>query len=130
MNDLMMMKEEKKTAGFMMIRNEFLREWVKKIGMGPAKLYLQLVSYCYWEKDMTYLSLKTLAGSMGVSVKTIVVYRKILVIYGLIKKIIRRKDEKGSYQNTLYKLVRFHSGQSQEEEMDEEEPVVSGVIDA
>ena len=122
--------KEKKTDGFMMIENEFLREWVKVIGIGPAMLYLQLLSYCYGEKDIAFPSLKTLADNMGVSVKTVVVYRKILVSYRLIKRIIRRKDENGSYQSNLYQLVRFDSNIPTEEEIDEDEPVISEVADA
>jgi hypothetical protein len=121
--------KEEKTDGFLMIDNNFLRDRVKVIGIGPAMLYLQLSSYCYGDKDIAFPSLKTLAAAMGVSVKTIVVYRKILVSYGLIKKIIRRKDENGSYQSSLYQLVRFDNNLSYEEEIDEDEPVVSEVID-
>jgi hypothetical protein len=66
---------------------------------------------------------------MGVSIKTIVVYRKILVSYGLIKRIIRRKDENGSYQSSMYQLVRFDNSIPKEEEINEDEPVVSEVID-
>jgi DNA-binding transcriptional MerR regulator len=119
-----------KTDGFLMIDNNFLRDWIKVIGIGPAMLYLQLLSYCYGKKDIAFPSLKTLAATMGVSVKTIVVYRKILVSYGLIKKVIRRKDENGSYQSSMYQLVRFDNNLSREEEIDEDEPVVSEVIDA
>lgn len=118
-----------KTDGFLMINNNFLRNWVKVIGIGPAMLYLQLLSYCYGNKDIAFPSLKTLAAIMGVSVKTIVVYRKILVSYGLIKKIVKRKDENGSYQSSIYQLVRFDNNMSTEEEIDEDEPIVSEVID-
>jgi len=127
MNDVLI---NEKTDGFLMIDNHFLRDWVKVIGIGPAMLYLQLLSYCYGKKDIAFPSLKRLAVTMGVSVKTIVVYRKILVSYGLIKKVIRRKDENGSYQSSMYQLVRFDNNLSREEEIDEDEPVVSEVIDA
>jgi len=127
MNEVLI-KEEKK--GFTIIQNEFLQKWVKEIGIGPAMLYLQLLSYCYGEKDMAYPSLNRLANTMGVSVKTIVVYRKILVSYGLIKKIIRRKDEHGSYQSSLYQLVKFDDRVFPEEEINEDEKVISGVVDA
>jgi len=73
------------------------------------------------ENDIAFPSLKRLAADMGVSVKNIVVYRKILVSYGLIKKIIRRKDENGSYQSSLYQLVRFDNTLSTEEEIDDDE---------
>jgi hypothetical protein len=66
---------------------------------------------------------------MGVSAKTILVYRTILLQYGLIKKVIRRKDEKGNYLNTLYQLVRFDHDSIKKEEMNEHESVVSEVID-
>jgi len=92
-------------------------------------LYLELLGYCYGKKDIAFSSLKSLAATMGVSVKTIVVYRKILVGHGLIKRIIRRKDENGSYQSSLYQLVRFENNIAKEE-IDEDEPVVSEVIDA
>ena len=129
MNEVLI-KEQKKTNGFLMIDNNFLKEWVKVIGIGPAMLYLQLLSYCYGKKDIAFPSLKRLAARMGVSVKTIVVYRKMLVSYGLIKRIIRRKDEHGSYQSSLYQLMRFDNNMPAEEEIDEDEPVVSEVIDA
>jgi hypothetical protein len=128
MNDVLI-NEEKKTDGFLMIDNNFLRDWVKVIGIGPAMLYLQLLSYCYGKKDIAFPSLKTLAARMGVSVKTIVVYRNILVSHGLIKRIIRRKDENGSYQSSMYQLVRFNNSIAEEKEIDEDELVVSEVID-
>jgi hypothetical protein len=127
MNDVFL-KEEKK--GFTIIQNEFLQKWVKVIGLGPAMLYLQLLSYCYGDKDIAYPSLKNLASRMGVSIKTVVVYREILIAYGLIKKIMRRKDENGSYQATLYQLVRFNNKQLLEEKIDEDEEVVSGLVEA
>jgi hypothetical protein len=120
-------KEQKGREGFLMISQQFLKEEVRKIGPGPAMLYLQLLSYCYGEKEIAYPSLKTLAHSMGVTVKTIVFYRKVLVSSGLIKKIIRRKQEHGNYQNTIYQLVRF-SFSLKEEYIDETEPVVSEVV--
>ena len=121
--------KEEKIDGFLMIDNNFLRDWVKVIGIGPAMLYLELLSYCYRNKDIAFPSLKTLAVTMGVSVKTIVVYRKILVSYGLIKRIIRRKDENGSYQSSVYQLVRFDNNLSTDEEIDEDELVVSELIE-
>lgn len=127
MNDVFL-KEEKK--GFTIIQNEFLAKWVKAIGLGPAMLYLQLLSYCYGDKDIAYPSLKNLANRMGVSIKTVVVYREVLIAYGLIKKIMRRKDENGSYQTTLYQLVRFNDKQFLEEKIDEDEEVVSGIVEA
>lgn len=128
MNDVLI--KEEKTNGFLMIDNNFLRDWVKVIGIGPAMLYLELLSYCYGDKDIAFPSLKRLAATMGVSIKTIVVYRKILVSYGLIKRIIRRKDENGSYQSSMYQLVKFDNNLSDEKDIDEDEPVVSEVIDA
>jgi len=127
MNDVLV-KEEKK--GFTIIQNEFLAKWVKAIGLGPAMLYLQLLSYCYGDKDIAYPSLKNLASRIGVSIKTVIVYREILIAYGLIKKIMRRKDENGSYQTTLYQLVRFNDKQFLEEKIDEDEEVVSGIVEA
>ncbi len=121
-------KEQKGRVGFLMISQQFLKDEVRKIGLGPAMLYLQLLSYCYGEKEIAYPSLKTLAHSMGVTVKTIVFYRKVLVSSGLIKKITRRKGEHGNYQNTIYQLVRFSSSLP-EEYIDEEEPVVSEVVE-
>lgn len=121
-------KEQKGREGFLMISQQFLKDEVRKIGLGPAMLYLQLLSYCYGEKEIAYPSLKTLGHSMGVTVKTIVFYRKVLVSSGLIKKITRRKGENGNYQNTIYQLVRFSSS-LKEEDIDEEEPVVSEVVE-
>ena len=43
------------------------------------------------ENNIAFPSLKRLAADMGVSVNTIVVYRNILVSYGLIKRILEEK---------------------------------------
>ncbi|GAH51000.1 unnamed protein product, partial [marine sediment metagenome] len=43
---------EEKKEGYVVVPNYFLREWVSKLGIGPALLYLQLLSYCHKEKDI------------------------------------------------------------------------------
>jgi len=50
-----------KKEGYIIIPNYFLREWVKVLGIGPALLYLQLLSYCHKEKDIAWPTLPTSA---------------------------------------------------------------------
>ncbi len=91
--------------GYIIIPNYFLREWVSKLGIGPALLYLQLLSYCHKEKDIAWPTLTTLSNKLGISKNSLLSYRKILLKYGLIKKIVKRRTAQGNYQSNFYKIT-------------------------
>jgi len=97
--------KEAKKEGYIIIPNHFLREWVKVLGVGPALLYLQLLSYCHKEKDIAWPTLTTLSSKLGISKNSLLSYRKILLKYGLIKKIIKRRAAQGNYQSNFYKIT-------------------------
>ena len=96
---------EEKKEGYVVVPNYFLREWVSKLGIGPALLYLQLLSYCHKEKDIAWPTLTTLSNKLGISKNSLLSYRKILLKYGLIKKIIKRRAAQGNYQSNFYKIT-------------------------
>ncbi|MBU4047226.1 helix-turn-helix domain-containing protein, partial [bacterium] len=77
------------------IQDYFLAHWVNTIGLGPAMLYLQLLSYCHKGKDTAWPSIKTLNKRMGTTTKTLIKYRDILIEYGLIKKVVKQKSSSG-----------------------------------
>jgi len=91
--------------GYVIVPNYFFREWVKVLGIGPALLYLELLSYCHKEKDLVWPTLTTLSNKLGISKNSLISYRKPLLKYGLIKKIVRRKSAQGDYQPNLYKVT-------------------------
>ena len=82
---------QEKKEGYIIVPNYFLREWVKVLGIGPALLYLQLLSYCHKEKDIAWPTLTTLSSKLGISKNSLLSYRKILLKYRLIKKIIKEE---------------------------------------
>jgi len=94
-----------KKEGYIIVPNYFLREWVKVLGVGPALLYLQLLSYCHKEKDIAWPTLTTLSSKLGISKNSLLSYRKILLKYGLIKKIVKRRTAQGNYQSNFYKIT-------------------------
>jgi hypothetical protein len=91
--------------GYIIVSNYFLREWVKVLGIGPALLYLELLSYCYKGKDIAWPTLATLSEKMKLTPKTITSYHQILTQYGLIKKIGKRKTSSGSYRRNIYQIT-------------------------
>ena len=97
--------DEEKKEGYVVVPNYFLREWVKVLGVGPALLYLQLLSYCHKEKDIAWPTLTTLSNKLGISKNSLLSYRKILLKHGLIKKIIKRRAAQGNYQSNFYKIT-------------------------
>ena len=101
---------EEKKEGYIIVPNYFLREWVKVLGIGPALLYLQLLSYCHKEKDIAWPSLTTVSNKLGISKNSLLSYRKILLKYGLIKKIIKRRNTQGNYQSNFYKITPMEGG--------------------
>ncbi|MCG2820465.1 MAG: helix-turn-helix domain-containing protein, partial [Candidatus Atribacteria bacterium] len=99
--------------GYLIIPNYFLREWVKVLGIGPALLYLQLLSYCHKEKDIAWPTLTTLSSKLGISKNSLLSYRKILLKYGLIKKIVKRRNIRGNYQSNFYKVTPIESAKNE-----------------
>ncbi len=91
--------------GYIIVPNYFLREWVKVLAIVPSLLYLQLLSYCHKEKDIAWPSLTTLSNKLGISKNSLLSYRKILLKYGLIKKIVKRRNIQGNYQSNFYKVA-------------------------
>lgn len=95
----------KQTNSFTTIQDYFLAHWVNVIGLGPAMLYLQLLSYCYKGKDTAWPSIKTLNKRMGTTTKTLIRYRNALLEYGLIKKVVKQRSSSGGYDHNLYQIV-------------------------
>lgn len=95
----------KQTNSFTTIQDYFLAHWVNVIGLGPAMLYLQLLSYCYKGKNTAWPSIKTLNKRMGTTTKTLIRYRNALLEYGLIKKVVKQRSSSGGYDHNLYQIV-------------------------
>ena len=91
--------------GYVIVPNYFLREWVKVLGGGPALLYLELLSYCHKEKYIAWPTLITLSNKLGISKNSLISYRKTLLKYDLIKKIVRRRSAQGNYRSNLYQVT-------------------------
>jgi len=87
------------------IQDYFLAHWVNTIGLGPAILYLELLSYCHKGKDTAWPSIKTLNRRMGTTTKTLIRYRHTLIGYDLIKKVVKQKSHSGGYDHNLYQIV-------------------------
>src|SRR5665811_72902 len=98
--------------GYIVVPNYFLREWVKILGVGPAMLYLYLLTYCHKGKDIAWPSLTTLSNQLGISKNSLLSYQKILLKYGLIKKIIKRRNTQGNYQSNFYKICLLYTSPS------------------
>jgi len=64
-------------------------------------------------------SVGTLAKNMGVTKNSVRKYREVLIGYGLIKKMYRRRLPDGNYQTNVYEIVRSEDlpdpGQKEEE---------------
>ncbi len=99
--------------GYLIIPNYFLREWVSKLGIGPALLYLELLTYCHKEKYIAWPSLTTLSNKLGISKNSLLNYRKILLKYGLIKKIVKRRNIRGNYQSNFYKVTPMENAKNE-----------------
>ena len=109
-------KLKKKTKpgnyGFTMLPNNFLKEWTQTLGKGPTLLYLQLYTYCHKDKKIAWPTLKTLGDDLGMSKTSLVSYQKILLNYGLIKKVGRRNTQ-GNYQSNLYHITSIESAKNE-----------------
>jgi hypothetical protein len=93
-----------KTNSYTTIQDYFLAHWVNTIGLGPAILYIELLSYCHKGKDTAWPSIKTLNKRMGTTTKTLIRYRNTLIEYGLIKKVVKQKSSSGGYDHNLYQI--------------------------
>jgi len=93
-------------TGFVMINNNFLYSWSGIIGPGPSVLYMDLLSYCYGKKTHAWPSVRTLAEDLGITKNTVRKYREVLIKFGLIKKMYKRRLPDGNYQTNVYEIVR------------------------
>ncbi len=121
----------KQTISFTTIQDYFLAHWVNVIGLGPAMLYLQLLSYCYKEKDIAWPSIQTLNKRMGTTTKTLIKYRNTLLEYGLIKRIVKQRSSSGGYDHNLYQIVLLDKENilylPTEKLPEENEKIISGI---
>lgn len=123
----------KKTNSYTTIQDYFLAHWVSTIGLGPAMLYLQLLSYCHKGKDIAWPSIQTLNKRMGTTTKTLIKYRNTLLEYGLIKKIVKQRSASGGYDHNLYQIVLLDKENilhpPAEKLPEEKEKIISGVVE-
>jgi len=114
--------------GYIIVPNYFLREWVKILGIGPALLYLQLLTYCHKEKDIVWPALSTLGDCLDMSKNSLISYQKTLLKYGLIKKTPGRRSAPGNYRSNLYKVTPIRSpknGPGQVQKLDTGSPKIA-----
>jgi len=111
----------------------FLAHWVNNIGLGPAMLYIQLLSYCHKGKDTAWPSIKTLNKRMGTTTKILLRYRKTLIECGLIKKVVKQRSSSGGYDHNLYQIVLLDKENilypPAEKLPEEKEEIVSGITE-
>ena len=123
----------KKTNSYTTIQDYFLAHWLSTIGLGPAMLYIQLLSYCHKGKDTAWPSIKTLNKRMGTTTKTLIRYRNTLLEYGLIKKVIKQKSSSGGYDHNLYQIVLLDKENilypPAEKLPEEKEEIISGILE-
>jgi len=121
------------TNPYTTIQDYFLAHWVSTIGLGPAMLYLQLLSYCHKGKDIAWPSIQTLNKRMGTTTKTLIKYRNTLVEYGLIKKVTKQRSSSGGYDHNLYQIVLLDKGNvlypPVEKLPEENERIISGILE-
>lgn len=122
-----------KTNSYTTIQDYFLAHWVSTIGLGPAMLYLQFLSYCHKGKDIAWPSIQTLNKRMGTTTKTLIRYRNILIEYGLIKKIVKQISSSGGYDHNLYQIVLLDKENilypPKEKLPEENEEIISGIAE-
>ena len=69
-------------------------------------LYLQLLSYCYGKKTHAWPSVRRLAEDLGIAKNSVRKYREVLIKFGLIKKMYKRRLPDGNHQTNVYEMVR------------------------
>lgn len=87
-------------SGFTLIKNEIIKN--TNISRSVRLFAMELLSRCYNDKESCFPSQKTLANDMGVSVRTIQRWVKILKENGLIK-VVRRGFNKTNEYFMLFK---------------------------
>ena len=121
------------TNSYTTIQDYFLAHWVNTIGLGPAMLYIQLLSYCHKGKDTAWPSIKTLNKRMGTTTKSLIKYRNTLLEYGLIKKIVKQRSASGGYDHNLYQIVLLDKENilypPAEKLPEEKEEIISGIAE-
>jgi len=117
-----------KTNSYTTIQDYFLAHWVNTIGLGPAMLYIQLLSYCHKGKDIAWPSIQTLNKRMGTTTKTLIRYRNTLIKYSLIKKVVKQKSSSGGYDHNLYQIVLLDK-ENILYPPEEKEEIVSGIVE-
>ena len=122
-----------KTNSYTTIQDYFLAHWVNTIGLGPAMLYIQLLSYCHKGKDIAWPSIKTLNKRMGTTTKTLIRYRNTLIKFGLIKKVVKQRSASGGYDHNLYQIVLLDKENilypPAEKLPKEKEEIISGILE-
>ena len=122
-----------KTNSYTTIQDYFLAHWVSTIGLGPAMLYIQLLSYCHKGKDTAWPSIKTLNKRMGTTTKTLIRYRNTLIEFGLIKKVVKQRSSSGGHYHNLYQIVLLDKENilypPAEKLPEEKEEIVSGIAE-
>jgi hypothetical protein len=106
--------------GFVMINNIFLDYWSGIIGAGPSVLYMDLLSYCYGKKTHAWPSVGTLAKDLGITKNSVRKYREVLIKFGLIKKMHKRRLPDGNHQTNIYEMVRSEDLPYPEQNCEEE----------
>jgi len=107
-------------SGFVMINNIFLNYWSGIIGAGPSVLYMDLLSYCYGKKTHAWPSVGTLAKDLGITKNSVRKYREVLIKFGLIKKMYKRRLPDGNHQTNVYEMVRSEDLPYPEQDFEEE----------
>jgi len=113
-------EEKGSENGFVMINNNFLENWSGIIGPGPSVLYMDLLSYCYGKKTHAWPSVRTLAEDLGITKNSVRKYREVLIKFGLIKKMYKRRLPDGNYQTNVYEIVRSEDLPYPEQNCEEE----------
>jgi hypothetical protein len=106
---------------YTLIQDYFLAHWVNTIGLGPAILYIELLSYCHKGKDTAWPSIKTLNKRMGTTTKTLIRYRN------------TQKSSSGGYDYNLYQIVLLDKDRillpPVERLPEDKEEIISGVAE-
>lgn len=88
------------------VSNYVLTFWMPIMGVGPFTTYLQLVKFCFGEKEIAYPSVPTLARMMGVSDRTVQKYMRELQDLGFVNVIQVWDTVKNTNKTNLYLLSR------------------------
>ena len=106
---------------YTLIPDYFLAHWVNTIGLGPAILYLELLSYCHKGKDTAWPSIKTLNKRMGTTTKTLIRYRN------------TQKSSSGGYDHNLYQIALLDKDRillpPVERLPEDKEEIISGIVE-